>query len=130
MSREIREYQFTIPPGTPLAAPITQSIAFPPRVVDKIQFTVPPGPFGFMGFAIAAAGVPIIPYNPGGWIVTNDEKAELDIDGYIDSGAWQAMGYNTGIYPHTVYLRFFLSLVTPTSNPIPQVISSDLLGSS
>lgn len=127
MSREIREFQFTIPAGTALATPVTQAISFPTRIVDRIEITVPPGPFGFMGFSIGAAGVPIIPANPGGWIVTNDEKISWDLNGYIDSGAWQVNGYNTGQYNHTIYLRFLLSLITVDAPVLVGPIDTALL---
>lgn len=111
MAREIREFDITITAGTTKAAPSIQAITFPARVVEAIEWRVPPGPNGTMGFAIAAANMAIIPYNTGAFIVTDNEAQSWPINGYIDSGSWQLIGYNTGTYDHTVYLRFLLNLV-------------------
>lgn len=130
MAREIREFQFTIPVGTAESLPLEMNMTFPTRIVNMLQITVPPGPLGYMGFRIAAAGNPIIPYNDGGWIVTNDEKIEWPLEDYIDSGAWQIQGYNNGIYDHTVYVRFLLSLTQGSDTSMPTVINSSQLSSS
>lgn len=109
MAREVRQYAVTIPKGTTAAAPYKVKLAMPVRVVTKIRYQVPPGPNGVMGFAIGSAGVAVIPIN-GGWIVTNNSTETLPLKGYIDSGTWWVLGYNTGTYTHTVYLTFTCTL--------------------
>lgn len=116
MAQEIREFAVTIPKGTPLSAPVTQSIAFPERSVVAVTWRVPPGPSGRMGWALTSAGAPVIPIQPNTYIVTDNQSDTWYLDGYLDSGNWQLTGYNTGAYPHTVYLTFQLEL-TSSSTP-------------
>lgn len=111
MAQEIRHFSVTIPAGTPLATPTTTDISFPDRVVRRIDWKVPPGANGQMGFRFASGGVSMIPDNAGTFIVTDDQEATWPVDGQINTGAWQLQGYNVGTYPHTVYLTFFLDLV-------------------
>jgi hypothetical protein len=118
MSREIRAFAPTIPACTPQSAPVAFSLAMPARIVDQIDIRVPPGPNGLMGFQITSANQPIIPYNAGAFVIANDERIIWALTNQITSGAWQLMGYNTGQYDHTVYVRFLLSL-TGTSAPDP-----------
>lgn len=108
MAREVRRYSVTIPAGTPASAPYVADLVMPARVVRQIMWRVPPGPRGLMGFQIASSGVQVIPWNTGEWIVADDESDIMPLDGQITSGAWQAIGYNTGRYGHAVYLRFLL----------------------
>lgn len=107
---EVREFTVTCPPGTAIAAPRLTNLAMPVRVVDAIRIRIPPGPNGFMGFAIGAAGQPIIPVGPANWIVGSDEVIQWELPDQIDSGAWQVQMYNTGIFPHTIYLQFTVHL--------------------
>jgi hypothetical protein len=108
MAREVRHYGVTIPAGTPIAAPTTTALTMPARIVRKVRIRIPPGPNGSVGFALASSGVPIIPWGPNQWFVADNEVIELPLEGQIDSGAWQLRGYNTGAYPHTIYLTFEL----------------------
>lgn len=112
MAREIRSFDITIPAGTTITDGWSQALSMPPRVVSRIDAIVPAGPRGNMGFAIGASGVPIIPYNPGQWIVADDDKFSWPLEGQIDSGGWEFFGYNLGTYAHTVYLTFLLDPVT------------------
>lgn len=111
MSRELRAFSATIPAGTPLAAPVTRDLSFPSRVVDRIDIMVPPGNNGLVGFQIANAGIAVIPANLGGFLTANGETLIWPLEQQIDSGSWQLIGYNLGVYDHTLYVRFLLSLV-------------------
>lgn len=111
MAREIRTFQVTIPAGTPITAPFTQPIVFPQRVVTQVDWQVPPGPGGLMGWALTIAGQPVIPRNPGAYIIADDVARSWLLEGYPDQGQWQVTGYNTDIYDHSVFLDFLLELV-------------------
>jgi hypothetical protein len=126
---EIQSFACLIPAGTLQSAPITVSMAMPVRQVLGLTIRVPPGPNGFMGFAIGMSSKNVIPQNNGAFIVTSDEVIDWDLDESLNSGAWQLIGYNTGVYDHTVYVRFRVILPPPqttvgAANPIP----ADLLG--
>lgn len=118
MAQEIRQFSVTIPAGTAKGDGYTVSLAMPTRVVDQINIKVPPGPRGTMGFAIGAAGQPILPYNQGEYIVTDDEEIKWPLENQIDSGSWELYGYNDGAFDHTVYITFFLSMVTNANNQL------------
>ncbi len=121
MAAEFRSFTVTLSPGSTPSAPVLTNLAIPPRVVDKITIRVPPGPSGAVGFAIAAAGTPIIPQNAGQFIVADNEVIELPLVGYITSGAWQLLGYNQGAWPHSLQVRFDLSLIGTNTVPAPIV---------
>lgn len=127
MASEIRTFEVTIPPGVTAAAPQVTPLDFPPRIVDTLVIRVPPGPAGAVGFAIAAAGQPIIPYNTGEWLVTDNETITWPLSGYHDSGSWQVHAYNTGTLPHTLYIRFQLSQVVSAGPLLPAIIPADLI---
>lgn len=117
MVAEIRTAQATIPAGTPQAAPVTVNVSFPDRIVRAVRWRVPRGPGGLMGWALTSDGVPVIPVTPGTWIVADGEADDWPLDGYPTAGNWQVTGYNTGVYPHTVYLTFLLDLISPEVTP-------------
>ena len=119
MAQEYREFAVTIPAGTAQAAPVTTKIIFPSRVVLSVSWRVPPGPSGKMGWALTSAGAPVIPIVPNTYIVTDNQADTWLLDGFLDSGNWAVTGYNTGVYPHTVYLTFALDLPGTVAPPTP-----------
>lgn len=119
MADDVRTFAVTTPPATSLTAPLVTDMAMPARTVRSVRVRVPPGPRGVMGWRLAAAGVGIIPSNAGGFIVGNDEEIDWTLDNQIDSGAWQLMTYNVGVYPHTVYVTFALDTIRPAVAGVP-----------
>jgi len=120
VAQEIREFAVTIPAGTPKTAPVTTPVVFPSRIVTAVSWRVPPGPSGQMGWALTSAGAPVIPIQSGTYVVTDDRSDTWELKGYLDSGNWAVTGYNTGVYPHTVYLTFQLDLPgSPESPSVP-----------
>lgn len=115
----VYEFQPTTPAGTAQDSPYTTAFTLPALEVVIIQFFVPPGPCGHLGWQITASGELVIPQN-GSWIVTDNEHSEWTLDEQITSGSWGFNGYNTGIYDHTVYLRF---LMNPLSSSTPAATS-------
>lgn len=111
MVAEVRNFAPLIPAGTPIAAPVTIDLVMPARIVRTVRWRVPPGPRGALGWALAASGVPVVPWGAGQWIVADDEWDVLTLEGQITSGAWQLIGYNTGVLDHAVYLTFGLDPV-------------------
>ena len=93
-----------------MTAPVTVSIAFPPRIVRQIDWRVPNGPMGLMGWQLAMGGLQVIPTEGDKFILANDEHATFYPVNYPDSGAWQVIMYNTGTFAHSVYLTFHLDL--------------------
>lgn len=125
MSVEVRQFTALIPAGTPITAPVTVDMSFPPRQVDTIEIRVPPGPNGNVGFALQNSGVTVIPYDSDAYIVTNDDSIEWNLSGQITSGSWQLIGYNNGASDHAVYVRFLVSLVPAgTTASVTDVINA------
>lgn len=110
MAQEIRRKSVTIPANTPKSANFTADMSFPARIVRELDIRVPPGPRGEVGFAIGAAGQPVIPVEAGAYIITDDEKIPWSLDGFWDSGSWTMFAYNTGRFPHTIEVRFLVDV--------------------
>lgn len=131
MSDEIRSYTCLVPAGTPATAPVSFDLTFPSREVDTLEIVIPPGPSGFVGFAVQNSGLTVIPYDSDSWIISSNEKIVWPLHGYINSGSWQIQAYNTGVNDHAIYVRFLLSLVGATASaPMVQPIDADLLSGS
>lgn len=110
MAAEIRNFRVAVPAGTLQANPQVTDLAMPAREVRSVRIRIPPGPAGLVGFALASAGTPVIPWGAGQWIVADDEVIDWPLEGQIDSGAWQLIAYNTGVFAHTLYVTFLLDL--------------------
>lgn len=111
MARFLLARSVTIPAGTAIATPATADISFAEYEVEAIQWVIPPGPNGNVGFRIANAGTQIIPYGSADWIIGNNEAPIWALTGQITSGSWQIIGYNLGKYSHTIQFRFAVSPV-------------------
>jgi hypothetical protein len=128
MAREVWAFPVVLALGSTPAAPQVANLALPPRVVTEIAVQVPPGPRGEVGFALGAAGNPIIPQAPGVFIVTDNEVIHWVLESQIDSGAWQLFAYNTGAFIHTLTVRFLVDLPTPPSAAATVFIPAEILG--
>jgi hypothetical protein len=113
-SELVYEFQPLTPLGTPEATPVVIDLTMPNYEVSIIQWVVPPGPQGNLGWQLQYSNAIVVPQN-GGWIITDNEKNSWDIENLPTGGDWQFVGYNTGSYDHTVYLRFLLNPLGTTS---------------
>lgn len=120
----------TVPVGGSASAPQTFPIAMPPRRVVGIEIQIPSGNRGAVAFALGSGGTAVIPSNVGGYLSGDDEVIKWPVDGYIDSGAWQLLAYNAGVWPHTIQVRFLLqTLTSPSNGPTQLIPNSQLQGS-
>lgn len=110
MAQDIRAFAITVPPGTLKAAPQVTKLSMPSRVVTEVRVRVPPGPRGEVGWALGAAGQPVLPFDAGSWMVADDQEVTWPLDVAIDGSAWQFFAYSTGAYSHTLYVTFLLVL--------------------
>jgi hypothetical protein len=110
MALEVQHFTATIPAGTPTTAPVAVDITMPARTVRQIDWRVPNGPMGVFGWHVAMGGVKVFPSGGDTWVVGNDEHGTWQVHNAPDSGAWQVVGYNTGVNPHSVYLAFHVDL--------------------
>lgn len=110
MAAEVREFTVTVPAGHTPANPVVTDVSFPSRVVRQIDWKVPPGPMGQMGWRLTMNGNAVLPTSSAVWIITDGKDGTWRPENYPDSGAWQVTAYNTGAFPHNVYLTFHLDL--------------------
>lgn len=129
MAVEIHAFQVLVAKGTPKATPQLSALSMPARLVERVEIRVPPGPRGQLGFALAAAGNPILPSNPGAWIVADDKDLNWTLEEQISSGAWQLLAYNTGAFDHTLYLDFHVQLPANLQPPGRSLLDPALLAS-
>lgn len=113
MAEDIQHFTVTCPPGTAKANPQFTSLTLPPRIVRQIDWRVPKGAMGVMGFLLAMGKVPVLPTSTFAYVVANGENNSWNPTNYPDSGAWQCVMYNTGANAHSVYLTFHMDLPQP-----------------
>lgn len=105
-------FNVTFQPGSTPAAPVTVAIPLGDVYAYSVEIEVPDGPSGNMGFYLLYAGVPIVPYaQTPTFLVVDDYEHTFPIAAELASSL-NIVGYNTGYWPHTVYMRF---LATPIS---------------
>lgn len=113
-------FSVTVNTGSTPTAPQRIATTMPPRTVRRIEWRVPPGPRGEVGFQFSEGGNPFLPRNSGGYIVTDDEANGWDVQGQMDSGKWEIRAYNTGNYAHRLEVRYLCDLVqSQDSGPPP-----------
>lgn len=127
-SDEIYEFTITTPAGTLPAAPLVTPTVIPSRVVEHIQWRVPPGALGVMGWRISMRNVAIIPRNAGAWIVAHQESGGWDMHRQPDSGDWSVTTYNTGSNPHALYVTFYAQVRPPAVHELVLASNVELSG--
>ena len=127
MSEDIRHFTVTCPAGVPSTNATVFPITMPPRTVSRIDWRVPNGPLGLMGFLLAVKGGPILPIAGSfTFVIANGEGGFWELDNYPDSGDWQCQMYNTGANPHSVYLTFHTDLPVRPGPALPALTVRDL----
>lgn len=118
MTDDVRHFQPSIPAGTPSTALAVVSIAVPVANVDRIDWKVPPGHGGLVGWFLAMGNVQVRPLPIGTFVVCDNKDGSWPGGGLPDSGAWQLIGYNTGKFAHAVWLTFHLTFTRPRPRPV------------
>ena len=104
-------FPVTIAAGTPKANPLVFNTTLPTRKISRIHWMVPPGPSGQAGWQIRMNKVSVIPVNGSQWIIHDGDSTVSELDRLPDSGDWQVAGYNTGTFPHTIYVTFYAAVI-------------------
>lgn len=127
MTDDIRHFQPSIPAGTPPTALHAVPMIMPVMRIEQVDWKVPPGHGGLVGWFLAMGDVQVRPLPIGAFMVHDNKDGVWAGGGMPDSGTWQLVGYNTGIYPHSVWLTFHLALIR---KPAPRftVIPASQLG--
>lgn len=128
MAYKIASFSFTIPAGTPPTAPAILSTPVGNFELTGVEFIVPPGANGNVGFRLATGGQQVIPDNAGAWVIASGEKIPWSLSGQLTTGAWQVVGYNTGQNDHTIQIRYLLDLITvPTALPASNLLPASVI---
>jgi hypothetical protein len=112
MADEVRYFVVTVPANTPKTAPQVYDISFDPRNVESVEWKVPPGPSGLLGWYLSMGRAQVAPLPIGSYVIADNQSGVFTASKWPDSGAWTLTAYNTGAYPHSVYLTFHLNLIT------------------
>lgn len=124
MASRLEWFGVTVPANTPVATPVTTSIAFTPSTVEALEFHIPPGPAGNVGFQLWNGGGQYWPLTPGQFMVLDDVHPKWPITDAPNNGAWSVVAYNTDIYPHLIQIGFSLvqnslfTASTPSQIPV------------
>lgn len=124
MATEIHQFAATIPAGTAIATPVTIELGQANYEIESVDVQVPPGPNGLMGFYIALSEQQWIPWESGEYIVWDDRTESWDTEDQIVNAGWQVVGYNLGMWDHTVTVRFHTNPIptpTPPDDPGPVI---------
>ena len=105
MPGRLYTFQCTIPAGTPVSSPATFSLAIPSGSSVSVAVRIPPGPRGEVGWQLYYGGSLAFPYQAGTWLVADDADVTINPPDDMTSGAWRLRAYNTGVYPHTLYIE-------------------------
>jgi hypothetical protein len=109
MAQRIELFDVTVPAGTAVAAPISQALIFDQGEVTDFEAYVPPGPSGFMGFAILHSGERILPRTPGKFIIADNDTIRWPLSKYPTGAKWSVTAYNIDVFPHTFQIRLLIN---------------------
>lgn len=124
MARQVFEFVVTVAhgAGTP-AEPTRTAMAIPPgRFVTGIRISIPPGPRGTVGLAVAYGSQQVIPWETGVFIVEDAKDVEWSLTGQPTGGDWWLLSYSTGAYDHTI--RVVLLATLAPGAPATRIIST------
>lgn len=126
MAEREEVFDVTVTAGTKRTAPVSTSVSFAPGFVVGIEIVVPPGPAGLSGVALAQAHQPVLPRTLGAFFIGDDEIIRRDLEGYLNTGDWQVVGYNEDINDHTFEVRFQVREVTAAIATTPATAPLEL----
>jgi hypothetical protein len=122
----VHPFAVTIPAGTLSTAPLVTPTVFAPNIVDSIEWVFPNGCNGLVGIQIGARNIPVIPGAKNQFFTRSGSSGLIDVEDMHDSGDWSVIGFNTGVFPHTVQVTFKVHRkVKPI--PVPGYLLDDLV---
>lgn len=129
-ANSIQSFAVTVPAGTLQANAVETFTTLDNAPVVKIELLIPSGHAGLTGIAFLLASGWAIPAAWGTYVIGDDDRLSWDMTGQLDSGAWSVSCFNTDIYPHTFYLRYFqldAYLTTPEQAAAPALPPTPVL---
>jgi hypothetical protein len=107
------EFVVTVPPGTTEAAPLLTPTVMPVRRMAGINWMIPQGPSGSLGWRFTMRSVQVIPVNLGAWLIRDGNADGSELSRLPDSGDWWVQAYNTGTYSHNIYITYYAEVLRP-----------------
>lgn len=123
MAERIEHFTVTVAASTAQASPAAIALAFDPGTVENIEIVVPPGHNGLTGIALRVAGQQVIPHTAGAFIIANGEVIDWPLEGFLNTGDWSALAFNTDVYAHSFYLRFLVNEVAAPGADVPGLVT-------
>lgn len=127
MADRVEVFDVTVPAGTAKASPQTTALSFLDGEVTEVEVVIPPGPHGLVGFQLAYGGGQLIPRTAGAFIVADDEVIRWPVESYPTGGRWSLIAYNTGVYAHTLEVRFLVNELQTRAGAPAQVTPVQIL---
>lgn len=126
MSDRLEWFDVTVPAGTLIAAPFSQSLAFRQGIVTEIDIKILDGPCGTLGFYITAGGSQYVPRTPGSFVIPNDDYLVWPVQNAISSGAWGIVAYNLDSFVHLIQVAFHVNETGGVASPVTAAASSSV----
>lgn len=109
---------YTVQPGNPASAPVTQTDYLGDVIVNEVNVRIPPGHAGQTGFQVVYGGSVVLPWNDASAFLIDDDKDYDFVIGFEFDQGLAINLYNVGSYPHSFYVRWDttpVSLVAPNA---------------
>lgn len=123
----IHTFAVTIPAGTLSTAPLVTPTVFNPLIIDRIEWRFPGGCNGQVGIQLGARKEGVLPNGHQTYFTRSGDTQGYDLSDMHDSGDWSVIGFNTGVFPHTIQVVFRGHRMEP-DEPIPGYLVADLVG--
>jgi hypothetical protein len=128
MAHQIRHFIVDVPASTPKATPAVTDIAIPVMRLLQVDWHLPPGCAGLVGFFLSMGGVQVQPLPQGTFVLGEGRNGTWHLDDAPDSGAWQVTAYNTGAQPHGIHLSLHVETIVRRETE-PMLLDSRQLSS-
>jgi hypothetical protein len=102
----------TTPAGTAEATPQATPWPLDDNFMPYFRYIVPPGPSGCVGFRLLWAEQQVYPFSNYSWLVTDDDKQQIDLNLAMTSSGLVVQTYNTGAWPHTIQFLACIRVVS------------------
>lgn len=122
MAQRTELFAVTVPAGTAQASPQVTALSFPDAVTEAVEFIIPPGPSGLVGWQLRHSGQFIIPRTANSFFVMDDVHQTWALEDYPVGNKWQVAAYNTDIYDHTLQFIFHVNELSQPVGTTPPLI--------
>lgn len=94
------------PPHSWVAQPLVTAISLGDAFLESLSYYVPSGSSGALAWQVLYAGAPLYPWGDATETITVSDERDTIIVGTEIGSSLTVETYNTGSYPHALYLQF------------------------